>query len=243
MSLKMYQILSSHNCYWRFKPYAATPWLTTIQSYDQTFLKKTSIQATIKIFFLLCIWQISGSPFYISLKKCCSYYFATENLLPWIPTWPAGECVFHPISFYPMNDKFDLWPGIQEGVLFVGWVVLVVGVLCWMWRGTNNTLSTSKLVAVEWTVPSPGCYTPGETSPVPIKYTVVCALEPAWMLSRRKRYIWVITGQRRLHNLNYLKGLNQCLNGQGNVACMKTWRQRENVHDFPFVYWLSINSS
>jgi len=43
-------------------------------------------------------------------------------------------------------------------------------------------LLTSELVAVEWTVPSPGCFTTGKTTPVPIKYTAVCVLELAWML-------------------------------------------------------------
>ena len=98
MSLEMYQIWSSHNSV--TEDSSLTQPLPD-QSYDQTFLKKTSIQVTIKIFFLLYIWQISGSPFYISLKKCCSYYFATEKLLPWIPTWPAWDFIF--------SNEWQIW--------------------------------------------------------------------------------------------------------------------------------------
>ena len=164
MSLEMYQILSSHNSV--TEDSSLTQPLPD-QSYDQSFIKKTSIQVTIKIFSCCIFDRYLVHLFIFHWRNAVLIILQQKNY------FLESPLDLLEISFSPMNDKFDLWPDIQEGVLFVGWVVLVVGMLCRTWRGTDNTLPTSELVAVERTVTSPGFYTPGETTPIPIKYSWV----------------------------------------------------------------------
>lgn len=162
----------------------------TVWNYDQTFLKRTSNHATIKIFFLQCIWQISGSPFYISWEKYCSYCFATEKLLPWVPL-DLLEGV-NSTHFHFLHWMINLtWPGIQEGVLFVSWVVLVVCMLCQMvksyWQYIIN-LGTSWRWVVSF---SPWLFYPRRNNPGTHKIQS-CVCPRAGMNAFKKKKICLI---------------------------------------------------
>lgn len=110
--------------------------LVTNESYDQDFIKRLSIQTTVKIslkfyfelelHFELCSQSVDyhNAHYWDSI---CSYYFATERLLIWIPfdllegVYSTSFCIFK-------LWQIQLMTRCSERILFVSWGVPVYGI-------------------------------------------------------------------------------------------------------------------